>query len=62
MYHLFLTKRQEKNKELPKDKFRVFQHKLSCFVSSVCRNNLWSILNHNLIIVQLQITLQAPGV
>ena len=35
MYYMFLTRKQKKDKELSKDMFRVFQHKLSCHVSSV---------------------------
>ena len=35
MYYMFLARKQKKDKELPKDMFRVFQHKLSCHVSSV---------------------------
>jgi len=35
MYYIFFAIKQKENKELSKDIFRVFQHKLSCHVPSV---------------------------
>jgi len=34
MYYIFFAIKQKENKELSKDIFRVFQHKLSCHVPS----------------------------
>ena len=44
MYYMFFTRKQKKDKELSKDMFRVFQHKLSCHVSSVLTLELLDML------------------
>jgi hypothetical protein len=42
MYYIFFVIKQKENKELSKDIFRVFQHKLSCHVPSVgCADQLY---------------------
>jgi hypothetical protein len=42
MYYIFLVIKQKENKELSKDIFRVFQHKLSCHVPSIVMPRFFS--------------------
>ena len=66
MYYIFFAIKQKENKELSKDIFRVFQHKLSCHVPSIiiCQFEILLInvfgMHISSIILQVSTIMQVP--